>query len=53
MTTKDQHAIHRIMGHSIPGMSGQYVEEISVDRLKAVTDSVRRKLYPEVAGSGS
>jgi integrase len=43
--TKDQHAIHRIMGHAIPGMSGAYVEEISMERLKAVTDAVRRKLY--------
>jgi len=25
---QDQHAIHRIMGHRIPGMSGVYAEEI-------------------------
>ena len=43
---KDQHAIHRIMGHVIPGMSGIYVEAISLDRLRAVTDHVRKKLFP-------
>ena len=44
---KDQHAIHRIMGHTIPGMSGIYVEEISLERLRAVTEHVRRKLFSE------
>ncbi len=39
--SRDQHAIHRIMGHSLPGMSGVYVEEISVERLRAVVDHVR------------
>ncbi|MCX5653813.1 MAG: tyrosine-type recombinase/integrase [Planctomycetota bacterium] len=43
---RDQHAIHRIMGHTIPGMSGIYVEEISLDRLRTVTEHVRRKLFP-------
>jgi integrase len=37
----DQHAIHRIMGHSLPGMSGHYVERIGLDRLLAVTEHVR------------
>jgi integrase len=41
----DQHAVHRIMGHQIPGMSGIYVEEISLDRLRAVTDHVRSKIF--------
>lgn len=41
----DQHAIHRIMGHAIPGMSGIYVEEIGLDRLRAVVDHVRHKLW--------
>jgi len=41
---KDQHAIHRIMGHTIPGMSGIYVEEISLDRLRAVVNHVRSRL---------
>jgi len=43
---RDQHAIHRIMGHTIPGMSGIYVEEISLDRLRAVVEHVRQKLFP-------
>ena len=42
---RDQHAIHRIMGHAIPGMSGIYVEEISLDRLRAVVNHVRSKLF--------
>jgi integrase len=42
---RDQHAIHRIMGRAIPGMSGIYVEEISLDRLRAVVDHVRSKLF--------
>jgi integrase len=41
----DQHAIHRIMGHAIPGMSGVYVEEISVRRLRAVVNHVRKKVF--------
>jgi len=45
--THDQRAIHRIMGHAIPGMSGIYVEEISLDRVRAVVDYVRRKLWPD------
>ena len=42
---RDQHAIHRIMGHAIPGMAGIYVEEISLDRLRAVVNHVRSKLF--------
>ena len=42
---RDQHAIHRIMGHTIPGMSGIYVEEISLDRLRTVVNHVRSKLF--------
>ncbi|MGC9454947.1 MAG: tyrosine-type recombinase/integrase [Phycisphaerae bacterium] len=41
----DQHAIHRIMGHVIPGMSGIYVQEIGLDRLRRVVDHVRWKLF--------
>jgi len=44
--TKDQHAIHRIMGHAIPGMSGVSIEEISLERLRAVVDHVRTKVFP-------
>lgn len=47
----DQHAIHRIMGHSIPGMSGVYIEEISVERLRRVVDYVRRRLWPVAAST--
>lgn len=39
--THDQHAIHRIMGHAIPGMSGIYVQEIELDRPRAVSGHVR------------
>jgi integrase len=42
---RDQHAIHRIMGHTIPGMSGIYIEEISLDRLRVVVNHVRSKLF--------
>jgi len=42
---RDQHAIHRIMGHAIPGMSGIYVERIELHRLRAVVDHVRNKLF--------
>jgi len=45
--TRDQHAIHRIMGHTLPGMSGIYVEEIGLDRLRAVVNHVRLKLFPD------
>jgi integrase len=41
----DQHAIHRLMGHRIAGMAGIYVQRISDERLKAVTDTVREKIY--------
>lgn len=43
--TRDQHAIHRIMGHAIPGMSGIYVEEIGIERLRKVVDHVREKVF--------
>jgi len=53
---RDQHAIHRIMGHTIPGMSGIYVEEISLDRLRAVAEHVRGKVFERhdtTEGSGA
>jgi len=43
----DQHAILRTMGHAIPGMSGMYIEEISVERLRRVVDHVRTRLWPD------
>ena len=42
---RDQHAIHRIMGHTIPGMSGIYIEEISLDRLRTFVNHVRSRLF--------
>ena len=46
--SRDQHAICRIMGHALPGMAGPYVEEISVERLRAVTEHVRAKILARV-----
>jgi integrase len=37
----DPHAIHRIRGHSLPGMSSVYVARITLERLQRVTDHVR------------
>jgi ribosomal protein S14 len=55
----DQHAVHLIMGHTLPGMSGVYVQRISSDRLRTVTEYVRAWYYtgacepwPRVAGAG-
>ena len=42
---RDQHAIYRIMGHVIPGMSGVYVEKIELNRLRTVVDHVHSKLF--------
>lgn len=47
----DQHAIHRIMGHSIPGMSGLYIEEISLERLCRVVNHVRARLWLNAAST--
>lgn len=43
----DQHAIMRIMGHAIPGMSGVYIEDISLERLRRVAEHVRQKIWAE------
>lgn len=43
----DQHAIHRIVGPVVPGMSGIYVQEIGLDRLRAVVEHVRKKVFEE------
>lgn len=42
----DQHAAHLIMGHSLPGMSGVYVQRITPERLRKVTDHVRSWALP-------
>lgn len=44
--TGDPHAVRRIMGHSLPGMSGISAEEISIARLGAVVNHVRSKILP-------
>jgi integrase len=45
--TKDQPAVDYIMGHESPHMSTVYREKISDERLKAVTDHVRKWLFAE------
>ncbi|MFN0135696.1 MAG: tyrosine-type recombinase/integrase [Phycisphaerae bacterium] len=47
----DQHAIHRVMGHSIPGMSGVYIEEIGLERLRRVVNLVRSRVWPQFDGA--
>ncbi len=42
---KDAHAVERIMGHAMPGMSAHYIEEISDHRLRSVTDHVHDVLF--------
>src|SRR5262249_42403218 len=42
---KDQPAADYIMGHEVPHMSSVYRETISDERLKAVTDHVRKWLF--------
>jgi hypothetical protein len=42
---KDQPAADHIMGHESPHMSTVYREQISDDRLRAVTDHVRTWLF--------
>jgi hypothetical protein len=37
------------MGHAIPGMSGLYIEDIGLDRLRAVVEHVRQKLWPDAS----
>jgi integrase len=43
--TKDQVAVNAIMGHVDQSMAAKYREEISFDRLRAVTDHVRTWLF--------
>lgn len=47
--SKDQPAVDFIMGHEVPHMSAVYRETISDDRLRAVSDHVRRWLFPSTA----
>jgi len=44
---RDVHAQRRIMGHAIPGMLGEYIEDIDLDRLQTVVDVVRTAIFGE------
>jgi integrase len=48
---KDQPAADFIMGHEVPHMSSVYRETISDERLRAVTDHVRKWLFPPAASA--
>ena len=48
---KDQPAADFIMGHEIPHISTVYRERISDERLKAVTDHVRKWLFEEASAN--
>lgn len=47
--SKDQPAVDYVMGHEVPHMSSVYRETISDERLKAVSDHVRKWLWPVAA----
>ncbi len=49
---RDQPAADYIMGHEVPHMASAYRERISDERLKAVTDHVRRWLFPPAKEGG-
>lgn len=42
---RDPHAAKRIMGHAIDSITEHYLEEIGLDRLRAVTDHVRARVF--------
>lgn len=41
----DPHAVHRLRGHSLPGMSDVYVERITRERIKKITDHLREWFF--------
>jgi len=51
--TTDQVAVDHIMGHARDDMASVYRERISDERLKAVTDFVRRWLFGQDVGPGA
>ena len=50
--SRDQPAVDTVMGHDRGDMASVYREEISDDRLKAVTDHVRNWLWPKADVDG-
>lgn len=42
---RDPHASMRVMGHAFPGMSDVYVEDVSIERLRAVVNHVRSRVF--------
>jgi integrase len=46
---KDDHAAKLVMGHEIPGMNGVYIQQIGEDRVRAVTEHVRQKIFTKTA----
>ncbi|MBX3440086.1 MAG: tyrosine-type recombinase/integrase [Planctomycetaceae bacterium] len=51
--SRDQVAVNAIMGHVDESMAGVYREQISDERLQAVTDVVRAWLFSRVSRNGS
>jgi integrase len=49
---KDPDALRSLMGHSDSSQTGLYVQEISDERLQAVTDTVRSWLWPRSEKGG-
>jgi integrase len=47
--SRDQVAVNAIMGHADFSMAATYRERISDERLRAVTDTVRSWLWPDIA----
>jgi integrase len=47
--SKDQPAVDFIMGHEVPHLSAVYRETISDERLRAVSEHVRKWLFPSTA----
>jgi integrase len=50
---KDQVAVDAIMGHAREDMASVYQEKVSDERLRAVTDHVRRWLFPPAEAASS